>query len=773
MARPCAYGSAIRHNLSVAAFATFILVGAAGASKAYCQDSPALFVLRGDFYQYGFFGRGATVQSFGPVEDSFSTTFEFPDGGATDRSIFSTIGLTGMDGTLSVSLMNEALLTAREDAGNDHGGGFDAIADIYVLGAPGTAYFIQRSLSGSATAVRGGGPGTTHAHLSGTTAVINNGSGAQTLPVTITSRREFAGMTSSAPHPTQPGYHLAGSVAVPAWGFTFQSIAICFPIPCPDPLNFRSTSILAGSVTAGPCCPKTPELDDWNYPTTPITTQTANNCYDYATNRQTGGYTQPGGLPVPADYTCMDVANGATVDGFDPMAVGDPNGCGMGECVVALVVAPAAQNGGLTDFHWYRRNCDGTWSHKPGKSRAKTTDSSGNVITDPRTADRSWKLPRGTALPGYSIFCGFYCVPCDFELGPTPQPSPMHHRQSSLPNVVASMNFGAGRPDRKWSIENPQEISAIQEMVFSGSPTDPIVDRDELGYSGVTLTSSTVPGFPDFVRVLDGVVEIIDGDNAEYRSDAAGLEDHLLDLAPAVGVGASPAFDSHNQAPGSGVPVLTQELPSLGPSELVVSLSFLAGAVSPEWSIEDPQEISAIQQMVFSGSPTDPIVDRDELGYSGMALTPTTVPGFPDFVRVLDGVVEIIDGGNAEYRSDAAGLEDHLLDLAVAEGFGDYVDGSTSISNDPSAAPGVPLLAVAPNPFQTTTVVTFSVSAGDRATVRAYDANGRLVATLFEGAASGISQSVEWGAAEVPAGTYFVKVETDSHVATEKVLLLK
>ncbi len=70
--------------------------------------------------------------------------------------------------------------------------------------------------------------------------------------------------------------------------------------------------------------------------------------------------------------------------------------CG-GSCnKVALVVAPGY------DFHWYRLDDNGLWSHKPGGTQATNLDKSNNLITDPRTANRG----------PYTDFCGFFCVCC-------------------------------------------------------------------------------------------------------------------------------------------------------------------------------------------------------------------------------------------------------------------------------------------------------------------------------------------------------------------------
>ena len=56
-----------------------------------------------------------------------------------------------------------------------------------------------------------------------------------------------------------------------------------------------------------------------------------------------------------------------------------------GNWKVALVLAL-----GL-DYHWYRQNTDGTWSHKQGSGPVTNLDGdgiNGHLITDIKTADR-------------------------------------------------------------------------------------------------------------------------------------------------------------------------------------------------------------------------------------------------------------------------------------------------------------------------------------------------------------------------------------------------
>lgn len=66
----------------------------------------------------------------------------------------------------------------------------------------------------------------------------------------------------------------------------------------------------------------------------------------------------------------------------------------------ALVVAPGR------DYHYYRHNDDGFWSHKPGYKPSTIYDSNNNIITDPKLAARDY----GETL-NYKDFCGYLCIP--------------------------------------------------------------------------------------------------------------------------------------------------------------------------------------------------------------------------------------------------------------------------------------------------------------------------------------------------------------------------
>jgi hypothetical protein len=139
------------------------------------------------------------------------------------------------------------------------------------------------------------------------------------------------------------------------------------------------------------------EPDRWNnpYSTGDYGHQYCNNCYNYACNKATDNFAQPG-YAAGAEYNminCADVSAGAIADGL----VARPNRTPAAEncChTVALVMWPD------NDYHWYRLDVNGMWSHKPGGTAATSLDNSNNPIMNPETANRG----------NYTVFCGYFTV---------------------------------------------------------------------------------------------------------------------------------------------------------------------------------------------------------------------------------------------------------------------------------------------------------------------------------------------------------------------------
>ncbi|MBO5042477.1 MAG: RICIN domain-containing protein [Clostridia bacterium] len=77
---------------------------------------------------------------------------------------------------------------------------------------------------------------------------------------------------------------------------------------------------------------------------------------------------------------------------FSP--IGQYDICPAGTYKVALIY-------GQNDYHWYRQNADGTWSHKPGNDIATNFDQNEEIITDPLYATHS---------SAYAFFYGYFYV---------------------------------------------------------------------------------------------------------------------------------------------------------------------------------------------------------------------------------------------------------------------------------------------------------------------------------------------------------------------------
>ena len=130
----------------------------------------------------------------------------------------------------------------------------------------------------------------------------------------------------------------------------------------------------------------------WNTPTV----QPRNNCYNYASNKRTDTFAQPGrgcGRMYTA-ITCPEMTRASLCDGLHRRYTCFPASQAP-RYLVALVVAPGP---GFVDFHWYRRMREGFWGHKPGGTAARNTDNSGLLITNPATCNRG----------PYTHFCGYF-----------------------------------------------------------------------------------------------------------------------------------------------------------------------------------------------------------------------------------------------------------------------------------------------------------------------------------------------------------------------------
>lgn len=286
------------------------------------------------------------------------------------------------------------------------------------------------------------------------------------------------------------------------------------------------------------------------------------NCYNYALDMPAttdqGKKLQPGqqnGHTLKTPYTCDDVTEGAKKDG---LTLSDKKAtCNKGCWKVALFICPP--NGESTvgdggDFHWYRQDDDGSWSHKLDGHDPSQEDNAGKKITDPEKADT-----------GKYKFCNYFCV-CPTEVqkkvkvamtqplkGPPyvlatlKEPALLVSRgidlelppgricivyvDSGTQGVTLSGMFTSGAENPSWALS--AEDAAVFHASISALSPSKRVPRPRIGVAGFRIESPFEGADrPPVVKVYDGIVSIWSPDWTVQRfEDAGGLTDWLATVA--------------------------------------------------------------------------------------------------------------------------------------------------------------------------------------------------------------------------------------------------
>ncbi|MCF6441803.1 hypothetical protein L1077_20410 [Pseudoalteromonas luteoviolacea] len=196
--------------------------------------------------------------------------------------------------------------------------------------------------------------------------------------------------------------------------------------------------------------------------------QRYNNCYNYAANRisPTNAKSQPGyakghrGFNSDNGASCAGVIAGAKADGFRevPSSLWNYKKSNFSNSLTlsALVLAPHY------DYHWYRRDSNRRWSHKPGSTNATNLDNSNRTIYDPQRADRGV----------YTQFCGYFenysSVPADF-VGP--------YIEQNKGNIYVTGTFQSANSNIETEIaEQDSTTSTVTLLKYSGreNPSVPL-----------------------------------------------------------------------------------------------------------------------------------------------------------------------------------------------------------------------------------------------------------------------------------------------------------
>ena len=78
-----------------------------------------------------------------------------------------------------------------------------------------------------------------------------------------------------------------------------------------------------------------------------------------------------------------------------------------------------------------------------------------------------------------------------------------------------------------------------------------------------------------------------------------------------------------------------------------------------------------------------------------------------------------------------------------------------------------------PNPFNPITTLSFELPFDQKVSINIYDVNGRVVTSLAEGYMTAGYHSIKWDAGNYSSSLYFVSMEAENFVDTQKLLLIK
>jgi hypothetical protein len=153
------------------------------------------------------------------------------------------------------------------------------------------------------------------------------------------------------------------------------------------------------------------------------------------------------------------------------------------------------------------------------------------------------------------------------------------------------------------------------------------------------------------------------------------------------------------------------------------------------------------------------------------------------------GVIAGTDNGGATWSAQASGTTNILWDVYFVDpehgwAVGDHglVLIATSTVNTIQENPGVindfMLYANYPNPFNSSTRITYTLSKKSEVVLRLYDISGREIETLIKGTQSAGFKKITWNGTDsfnrpVSSGVYILRLETDNQVMSRKMMLIR
>ena len=144
--------------------------------------------------------------------------------------------------------------------------------------------------------------------------------------------------------------------------------------------------------------------------------------------------------------------------------------------------------------------------------------------------------------------------------------------------------------------------------------------------------------------------------------------------------------------------------------------------------------------------------------------------------QTTETVEGAVKGEQLTFRLWVRGHSEINLNPIWIEGDGYYITDRfavLAIDNKPAPLITFELTAPYPNPFNSTTMITYSLPYASHMLLQLYDLSGRKISTLFEGYRQAGINTYKLNISGLSSGLYFVRLEAVGQVITRKVMLIR
>ncbi|MBT7616529.1 MAG: T9SS type A sorting domain-containing protein [Calditrichaeota bacterium] len=217
--------------------------------------------------------------------------------------------------------------------------------------------------------------------------------------------------------------------------------------------------------------------------------------------------------------------------------------------------------------------------------------------------------------------------------------------------------------------------------------------------------------------------------------------------------------------------IVILDFPDLNTHYLTVSIS------DGEWEISTGWEITVVP-LIVEWSPEDTLLQVDQHDTVEFSVR----AGFPDdtlmtiswsydeeIVSQVDTLVQVFDEiGEHQIAVEVTGQEvvETVQWLVNVTEPSDVKENSHLVVSSFLTKP-------TPNPFNSTTTLSYGLTTADQVGINVYDLNGQLVLKLFEGYQSAGVHTTTLSAANLPSGSYIIHLETSNDLFNQKVMLIR